>query len=61
MVVVNHDMSLCSQCYECIHSCPGHALSIVEGVMTYSQNNCTLCETCTDLCDSGAIIVKVIV
>ncbi|MBQ2651921.1 MAG: 4Fe-4S binding protein [Methanobrevibacter sp.] len=59
MVYASHNMALCSQCYDCIKSCPGQALSVVEGVMYHSKNNCTLCENCTDVCDSNAIEVKI--
>lgn len=56
---VNHDMGKCCQCLDCIKSCPGKALSYNEGVFLYSHNNCTLCETCMDICDGGAIEVKI--
>ena len=57
MVSVSHDMSKCSQCLECVRSCPGKALSYHEGVFIHSQNNCTYCECCQDVCDGGAIVV----
>lgn len=57
MVSVNHNMVLCSQGYDCIKLCPGHALSVVEGVMYHSQNNCTYCENCMDVCVNGAMKV----
>lgn len=52
-------MALCSQCLDCIQNCTGKALSYNEGVFFYSSNNCTLCEVCSDICDSGAIEVKI--
>lgn len=57
MLVVSHNMALCSQCLDCIECCPSGALSYYEGVFLYSSNNCTLCETCADVCDGGAIKV----
>lgn len=57
--MISHEMGKCSQCFECINTCPGKALSIVEGVFVYSEDACYLCETCMDVCDSQAIRVIV--
>ena len=59
MVIVNHNMALCSQCMECIENCPGAALSYTEGVFLFAENNCTVCESCMMICDSNAIEVKI--
>lgn len=58
MVTVSHDMSKCSQCLDCVNYCSGNALNYHEGVFLHSRNNCTFCEVCADVCDSGAILVR---
>ena len=58
MTSVSHDMGKCSQCLDCIECCSGKALSYREGVFFHSSDNCTFCESCMMVCDSGAIVVR---
>ena len=44
------DDSKCTRCYECVNTCPNHALTLDKGIFVHSAYECAYCEVCMDVC-----------
>lgn len=45
---------LCINCGDCVPRCPVHALSIVDGKVTFDYTKCVACDTCIKTCTHDA-------
>ncbi len=53
------DKEKCTGCEECITSCPGQILELVEGKsVPGNAEDCLGCETCVEVCEQDAISVR---
>lgn len=54
----------CDYCGECIETCTGNALMIIDvddhKKINFESDKCTNCEVCSDVCPVGAISVETI-
>ena len=46
--------NICCHCGLCVSSCPGGALSLEDGKVTYRKEKCVSCDTCIALCPHHA-------
>ena len=53
------DSDKCTDCGECMDSCPGDVYDKVDGkVVVVNQDECHGCHTCEAVCDEGACFVE---
>lgn len=54
-LTINNDA--CNKCMECVEECPGDALNtpFIDNYPVWDKSKCTFCETCNDLCETGAL------
>lgn len=45
---------LCINCGDCVPKCPVHALSMVDGKVTFDYTKCVACDTCIKTCTHDA-------
>lgn len=45
-----HTMGLCDHCGDCVPGCPGGALAMQEGRVSWQAELCTHCDRCLDVC-----------
>jgi NAD-dependent dihydropyrimidine dehydrogenase PreA subunit len=56
-ITINHDK--CNGCEECVLSCPGETLEIINGRTVVARpEDCIICRTCEQICPENAIIVS---
>ena len=50
---VKVDMTKCTLCMECVHTCPNDALTFDGDVVVFmhSAYECAYCEVCMDVCE----------
>ena len=49
-----HTMGLCDHCGDCVPGCPGRALAMQEGRVSWQAELCTHCDRCLDVCPRHA-------
>lgn len=49
-----HTMGLCDHCGDCVPGCPGGALAMQEGRVSWQAELCTHCDRCLDVCPRHA-------
>ncbi|WEE24207.1 YjjW family glycine radical enzyme activase [Aeromonas caviae] len=49
-----HTMGLCDHCGDCAPGCPGGALAMQEGRVSWQAELCTHCDRCLDVCPRHA-------
>ncbi len=49
-----HTMGLCDHCGDCVPGCPGGALAMQEGWVSWQAELCTHCDRCLDVCPRHA-------
>ncbi len=49
-----HTMGLCVHCGDCVPGCPGGALAMQEGRVSWQAELCTHCDRCLDVCPRHA-------
>ncbi|MBS4722051.1 YjjW family glycine radical enzyme activase [Aeromonas caviae] len=49
-----HTMGLCDHCGDCVPGCPGRALAMQEGRVSWQAELCAHCDRCLDVCPRHA-------
>lgn len=63
MYIVTIDIDKCEACGDCVDTCPGEAISIVEengkkyAMFTGAPDDCLGCYSCEEVCEEGAVTV----
>lgn len=63
MYIVTIDVDKCQACGECVDTCPGEVLALVEqdgkkvAVLTGDPDECLGCLSCEEVCEEGAVTV----
>ncbi len=56
--IIEIDNALCTGCARCVEMCPDKVLKMQNGTLVIENAlNCSLCESCVEICDVGAINV----
>jgi len=56
--IIEVDNALCTGCGRCVEICPDKVLKMQNGTLVIENAlNCSLCESCMEVCDVGAINV----
>lgn len=46
--------NLCTNCTKCVKTCPGNALSVLNGKVVWDKDKCLNCDTCIKVCENHA-------
>jgi NAD-dependent dihydropyrimidine dehydrogenase PreA subunit len=63
MYVITIDIEKCEACGDCVDTCPGEAISIVEedgkkyAMYTGDPDDCLGCYSCEEVCEEGAVTI----
>lgn len=63
MYIVTIDIDKCEACGDCVDTCPGEAIAIVEedgkkyAMYTEEPDDCLGCLSCEEVCEEGAVTV----
>lgn len=63
MYIVTIDVDKCQACGDCVDTCPGEALALVEqdgkkvAVYDGDPDDCLGCLSCEEVCEEGAVTV----
>lgn len=52
------DKKKCTQCLQCVHTCPVNAISLVENHIEINHNTCIQCLNCTTTCPNTALQIE---